>query len=493
MICAEYRAWQGCEIRWPSAAQISCRAARGLAVLAILLTLPWAHAAAPPAESDAPRPASLPGATIEQLIRQLDSNHYVQRRLATESLIDAGPPAIAPLLDAIPKSNREVATRGVHVLRALAMADQSTSDSPAVTALEQLAARRGTSAGRLAAAALKVLSQQREQRAIARLQELGAQISTRVMTFGFERRVSRTVELGEAFEGTVDDVLLLKWLTDVPELRLVGKRVNDSWIPPVTRMSGLVRIVISHANVSDRALQEFSSLNQLRVVDLLYTPFTDVCLNHLQHVKNLQALRLYGTQITDRGVKGLKAKLTTCTIDLKQGAFMGVHCLPMTWPCEVSQVNPATGAARAGIKATDTIIEYDGRTITRFEELKEGIAANRAGQTVRVKLGKGKTFRVQIARAAASTLGVEGTGSPYGFKITRLQPGGIAGRSALRVGDVIGILNNQRVTSDESLKKAFSEWQKAEAGSTCVVVLRRDAAVTTVQLTCGEWDIDDIR
>ncbi len=84
-------------------------------------------------------------------------------------------------------------------------------------------------------------------------------------------------------------------------------------------------------------------------------------------------------------------------------AFLGVSLVPVNeetralhdLPAEVTEgavvleVHPGSPAERAGFKAGDVIVQFDGRTIRTTEELVQGVRARRSGNAVTFVLRRG--------------------------------------------------------------------------------------------------------
>ena len=79
-------------------------------------------------------------ALIAELIGQLNSDSYARRSAATERLAGLGQPAVAPLTKAVMAGNLETATRGIYILRNLAVeAEDDTISQAALESLKQIA------------------------------------------------------------------------------------------------------------------------------------------------------------------------------------------------------------------------------------------------------------------------------------------------------------------------------------------------------------------
>jgi hypothetical protein len=65
---------------------------------------------------------------------------------------------------------------------------------------------------------------------------------------------------------------------------------------------------------SDARIQDLTTLKNLSALDLAYTVLTDEGIKDLATLKNLNALDLSGTKVTEVGVKELQQALPKCRI-----------------------------------------------------------------------------------------------------------------------------------------------------------------------------------
>ena len=110
---------------------------------------------------------------VEDLITNLDSQHFESRESATRELILLGPTAVQPLADAAISSSAEVTWRAVFALGEIAVAGDFDKRNTAEEALENLKASANLSAAFRAQAILETLPETRQTRAINMLRSLG--------------------------------------------------------------------------------------------------------------------------------------------------------------------------------------------------------------------------------------------------------------------------------------------------------------------------------
>jgi serine protease Do len=183
--------------------------------------------------------------------------------------------------------------------------------------------------------------------------------------------------------------------------------------------------------------------------------------------------------------------------------FLGVSIQPVTTDLAkgfgiteasgalVSAVVDGSPAAKAGVKAGDVIVEYDGRKVARSEELPRVVAESPVGRDVPIVVirdGHRVPLRARIAKLedeheakAASaggsaehkaTLGLSlqtlapaearerGLGERGGVLVSEVQEGSPAANAGLRPGDVISEINRTPVKSADEVRQAMSKGSK---------------------------------
>lgn len=443
-----------------------------------------AQAAAQPPEGASKEPTAQ---QITRWISQLDADQFVTRRMATDNLIAAGGAVVQPLSKTLRDSNLEVATRGIYVLRELAVCGNVGTENASTRCLEQLAENRSTASSRLARESLAALARIRQQRAIDQLRELGAKIETRQAVVQFQRVPAVWLTIDSAWRGTAEDLQRLRWLSDVQQITFDDPRVVDAWLAPVAFLEGLERLVIKHAQITDDALRVLPQLQQLRAIDLMYTPVTDACLVHIVGTKTLQVVRIYGTRVTQVGAEHLKTALAQAEVDYKNGAFLGVRCQQPPWPCAVVQVTRNSAAEKAGVRTGDIIIRYRQQPIHDFEDLRKEIAGNMVGDRVEIQVARGGQPVPVELRAGAGVpkqLGLQAKNELYGCHVTQVTPRGDAARAGIRPGDVIVGLDDTPVQTIESLRKAYNENKSITPSR---VELVRGVKILKFNVKFGEW------
>jgi hypothetical protein len=336
-------------------------------------------------------------AQIQGWVGQLNSERFLDREVATEKLIAAGGDAVGPVLAATAENTLEVTTRAVYILQELALSGNAAVSDAAQAALEKVAEPRLTSAARRARATLVRLDLIRQERAVQELRRLGASIAEGQLDFRLGLAEGYTVELGEGWQGQLQDLSRLRWLRDANEVILQGPQVTDDWLKYVAAMSELRMLTVKRASVSDEGLKHITVLKGLSVLSLMYVPVSDQTVAVLRQFQSVDKFRIYGGQLTAAGVEELRRVLPTCDIDFRRGAFLGVGCQDGTEGCLVLTVRPRSAAEKAGLLLNDVILEYRGQKVLDYKTLTALIAGNVAGDTVTVKIARdGRTLSKRV-------------------------------------------------------------------------------------------------
>jgi hypothetical protein len=374
-------------------------------VLAQCLSPSRALAQEPPVQEAVPQEARQQVATpptaaqLARWIEELAADKFIVREDATLALVEAGLAAVEPLAKALPRADLETATRGIHVLRELALSGDDGAEDAARGALEALAAGDSRSASSQAAGTLARLDEIRQQRAIDSLERLGAEVGYSLQAqvgLRIESDVT-SVRIGPSFRGTDKDLAQLRWLGNVQSLTLEGERITDDSLRGLAGMKSLVGLSLKRAKITHQALAGVGELEQLRVVEVFYSPVGDEALGLLKQLKNPDLVKLYGTKMSKQTVEELQLALPGAKVDARSGGFLGVGCQAHPLGCGVSIVHPGSAADKAGIQPGDVITRYEDRKVQDFEELTQLIGQNVPDDTVTLQIWReGETFTKEV-------------------------------------------------------------------------------------------------
>jgi serine protease Do len=147
----------------------------------------------------------------------------------------------------------------------------------------------------------------------------------------------------------------------------------------------------------------------------------------------------------------------------------------------VSEVQPDSPAAKAGLKAGDVVVEIDGRKVTGPADVARAVGLAAPGRTARLTVLRDRarqTLPVVLAEAPgerqASRLGFEvrpvtpdvarelNRRSTEGVVVTHVEDGTAAEEAGIRRGDVIVEVNRQPVKTLADFERATRDIKKGE-------------------------------
>jgi hypothetical protein len=343
---------------------------------------------------------------VQQWVRGLDADEFATREAATDALSSCGLQAIAQLDQAnLPAQNLEVVSRGMLVLQELALSDDAQIEDAARGLLEKLASSKNMAASDRASTTLTTLNQLRQSRAVEQLKKFNVRVSVSTTQIGLVlMQELPTIEIGEDFSGTADDLKRLRFLTDVRLVQLAGEKIDDAVLAQVAEMKDLEYLRIKWAKISDAGNAAIAKLPKSQHLSVLYSPITNAGAEALEQTQSLSSLRLYGTQITRPAAMKLNLALggndeLGRKVDHRQGAFLGIGGDRHTRGCEVTLVQPNSVAQKAGIQPGDVILRFAGEPVADFEALTVAIGKYKARDTVSfdlVRAGETEPRKIEV-------------------------------------------------------------------------------------------------
>jgi len=194
-------------------------------------------------------------------------------------------------------------------------------------------------------------------------------------------------------------------------LTIAGERVTDDWLVHVAKLRKLHVVQIKSASITDEGLAPLRQLRELWQLSIFNTSISDhglevllgTSLDTKQQAPPLQRtlfrvrqnVSLIGTDVTETGAKRFEAALARLNpppfpkVDFRAGGFLGVSPKPGFTPCTIRYVVPGSAAAKAGLKANDVIVKYNGESVDEFQSLTRMIGKNRVGHRVRIDILRG--------------------------------------------------------------------------------------------------------
>ena len=279
-------------------------------------------------------------AQIVAWVEQLGAAQFAQREAAAKSLLEAGQPALEPLERAIRAGDLEVASRGIEILRdMLSVADPALA-AGAERLLDNLAEQGDPPLAQLAAGVLEFQLMGMAEQAREALVKSGAVFQDRPLLAG---RHGLEVQLGAGWQG------------------------GTAGLRQLLRLRGIACVSVHGVPLDAEAAAVLARLKHVRRIDL------------------------YGTGIPDEAAARLAASLPDAVIDVRKGGRLGVSSLAFGGPCEITNVQPGSAAAKAGVQAGDVVVAVDGDPIASFDALTQRVSRH----------GPGDRLMLSIARPAA--------------------------------------------------------------------------------------------
>ena len=332
-------------------------------------------------------------AEINEWITALGGREFDTRDRAMRSLIAAGQMAVEPVRAATGRRDPEVATRAVMVLKGIGEKGDISTLEIALAALTSVAESTiSTPVSKRALDAKERLEGIRQDRTVEYLRSLGAEVSPEFTDVWVETHIYRSVfsiEIGNGWKGTENDLARLKWLRDAELVCLVGPKVSDSWIQYLRDMPRLNVLKVKRANISTQAIQEMAKLERLRALRLMYIPVGDEFVPHLEKLEGLIHLQATGHKLTLDGEKKLKVRFNDQVDCQRGGAMLGVRANGKEEPCVINEVVPESAADKAGLQVDDEVVKFNGQPVKDFTELKSFISEHSPGDSVTVEVKRG--------------------------------------------------------------------------------------------------------
>jgi hypothetical protein len=276
---------------------------------------------------------------VSAAIRELDAEEFAVRDEATRHLIEAGAVAIGPLAQTAREGSPEAAARSLEVLNRLYAANQDLSFDATEGVLFELMASGRTATRDRASRILDLGAEDRLERTVARLKEMGG-----LVKYSDQAGVFAPAAIPNARNRIPNNILITR------------------------RWTG-----------GDAGLKQ---------------------LLRLYHLPRLRVYRTKQAPVSEDALDAIVAEMGNIDeIQVRGEGYLGISASQPVPFCTVSNVEADSGAAKAGIREGDIILSFDGHEIRSFQELIELLMDKSPGDKVPVvfsRNGEEKSVEVEL-------------------------------------------------------------------------------------------------
>lgn len=314
-------------------------------------------------------------------IRDLDSDSFAEREAAqnhlSRNLVQVLPEIIAIIED--PASN--TSTSLLHFLGFIGQDALSVQGKQAYECLQRVSEQRTTQRAIVAQKILEAIRFQMRDQALERLHSVGVVCEDRQLSVLTQLRpVRNALVIDEKFTGNEQDLQLLPWLFDVQFVKIEGPIVSEKMLAEVMKIPKLRSLQIVETKLESQNLKPLRLAPDLDLLEILYSPVDDSCIEILSQVPVLGDLQLFGTDVSATGAERLKSEIETANVFVGRGGFLGITCEPSS--LVIQEALSDGPAAKAGILRNDKLKKIDGVPIYNFEDLRKQLAKSAAGEKV---------------------------------------------------------------------------------------------------------------
>jgi hypothetical protein len=321
---------------------------------------------------------------IEAWVKELKDERFAVRE-AAENQLARNLTIILPTLIEIAKADGSGSPCGLlQFLGFVAQDAWSDQGKLAYEGLGQIAKERTTQRAILAQRIIQSISVSMREQTLERLERVGVLCQDRELSVLTQvRQVKNALVIDQEFRGTQEDIDLLPWLFDIQFVKLEGPAISPEILQAVVKLPQLRSLQIVETKLTSKDLRPLLAASDMDLLEILYSPVDDQCIEILQDVPIFGDLQLFGTELSAKGATELIARMETANVFVGRGGFLGVTCDPGS--LVIQQAIKDGPAFKAGIKMNDKLRKINGVPIYNFEDLRKQLAKSAAGESVVVE------------------------------------------------------------------------------------------------------------
>jgi hypothetical protein len=261
----------------------------------------------------------------------------------------------------------------------------------AYESLTRIASERTSHRAVVAQKVLENICLEMRDQAVLELRRLNATCDNRTMSVLTKKKeIRNALVIDRTFQGTDEDLELLKWLVDVQFVKLEGPKINREVLRCVAQMPRINSLQIIEADLTSKDLECLIEIPDLELLEILYTPIDDAGISILEQIPIFGDLQMFGTSLTPQGAKDLVDRMDTANVFVGRGGFLGITCEPSS--LVIRDVISDGPAYQAGIRSLDKLLKIDNVPISNFDELRRELAKSASDESVQVEFERPKLY-----------------------------------------------------------------------------------------------------
>ena len=339
--------------------------------------------------------------SIDQWIQYLSADNYLRRERASRRLIKAGPEAVDALATAVQTGDLEVVERAAAAMMEIAISVPPRDDGGAYERLKRLSTQTVGRPASIAKGALVEIQEFRSQQARKFLARAGVFVGLAEFSIGAMSRQRMLVEINENWNGDVETLQWLTWLSGYDNVRLEKGSATVDVIREVTKMPDLRSLILADAEVSTESLEVLATIPRLDTLEFQYSKLAESHGDLIAKLPLRTSLILMGTGLSQKRADQLIEELPGLQIQYRRGGFLGVMCIDNFDVCEVTGIQEGSAAEAAGLMRGDVITMVNETEIKHFRDLQKAINQHVPGDEVEVKYqraGQEKALKLELRR-----------------------------------------------------------------------------------------------
>ena len=220
-------------------------------------------------------------------------------------------------------------------------------------------------------------------------------------SIGAMSRQRMLVEINENWNGDVETLQWLTWLSGYDNVRLEEGSATVDVIREVTKMPDLRSLILADAEVSTESLEVLATIPRLDTLEFQYSKLAESHGDLIAKLPLRTSLILMGTGLSQKRADQLIEELPGLQIQYRRGGFLGVMCIDNFDVCEVTGIQEGSAAEAAGLMRGDVITMVNETEIKHFRDLQKAINQHVPGDEVEVKYqraGQEKSLKLELRR-----------------------------------------------------------------------------------------------